>query len=104
VSVTDLTYQILVALADRDRHGYGIIKEIEERAGKASTPTTGALYLALQRMESDGLVAPAAKRPAGEDRRRRYYMLTPKGRRLAEAESHRLDALVAQARSKSLLT
>lgn len=104
MSVTDLTYQILVALADGDRHGYGIIKEIEERAGKTAAPTTGALYLALQRMEIDGLVAPSGVTPAGEDRRRRYYTLTPKGREVAEDESHRLEALVSQARSKSLLT
>jgi len=103
MSVTDLTYQILVALADGDRHGYGIIKEIEERAGSSAAPTTGALYLALQRMEAAGLVAAAQTRPAGEDRRRRYYTITDAGRTMAQEESLRLAALVAQARSKSLL-
>ena len=102
--VTDLTYQILVALADSDRHGYGIIKEIEERAGKGAAPTTGALYLALQRMESDGLVALSGKRPAGEDRRRRYYTLTSRGRKVAADESNRLEALVSVARTKRLLS
>lgn len=104
MSLTPLTYQILVALADADRHGYGIIKEIEERAGPASAPSTGALYLALQRMEAEGLVEEAPERPRkGEDSRRRYYRLTRPGREAAERESARLAALVAAARDKELL-
>ena len=104
MSLTPLTYQILVALADADRHGYGIIKEIEDRAGPAAAPSTGALYLALQRMETQGLVEDAPDRPrADEDARRRYYRITREGRRAAEAESARLAALVATARRKDLL-
>ena len=99
-SITPLTYQILLALADGDRHGYGIIKEIESRGAEA--PSTGALYLALQRMQSEGLIEDAPARP-GEDARRRYYALTPTGRSLGEAESLRLEALVASARAKRLL-
>lgn len=104
-ALTPLTYQILLALADHDRHGYGIIKEIEARAGAASAPSSGALYLALQRMETEGLVAEAARRPAGadDDARRRYYRLTARGRALAEGESERLAGLVATAREKKLL-
>jgi DNA-binding PadR family transcriptional regulator len=104
-ALTPLTYQILLALADRDRHGYGIIKEIEARAGASSAPSTGALYLALQRMEAEGVVAEAVRRPAGadDDRRRRYYRLTVRGRALAEGESVRLAGLVATAREKKLL-
>jgi DNA-binding PadR family transcriptional regulator len=105
-ALTPLTYQILLALADRDRHGYGIIKEIEARGGTASGPSTGALYLALQRMEAEGLVAEAPERPADaeDDARRRYYRLTHRGRELAEGESVRLAALVRTAREKKLLT
>lgn len=102
MSLTPLTFQILLALADQSRHGYGIIKEIEERAGDASAPSTGALYLALQRMDAAGLIADADA-AAGEDARRRYYRLTPLGRERAELESARLEALVAAARSKKLL-
>lgn len=98
--ITPLTYQILLALADADRHGYGIIKDIEAHQGSA--PTTGALYLALQRMEREGLIA-AAEGAAGEDARRRYYRLTRRGREAAEAESVRLAALVSTARRKRLL-
>ena len=100
--MTPLTYQILMALADEDRHGYGIIKEIEAQLGESSAPSTGALYLALQRMESDGLVsaAPARRR---EDARRRYYRITRSGRAAAQAESARLATLVRVARQKKLL-
>jgi DNA-binding PadR family transcriptional regulator len=103
MSLTPLTYEILLALADEHRHGYGIIKEIEGRSGPASAPSTGALYLALQRMEAEGLVA-EAPRPRGEDDgRRRYYRITVRGRADAEEESERLAALVATARAKRLL-
>ena len=100
--LTPLTYQILMALADEDRHGYGIIKEIEAQLGPGAAPSTGALYLALQRMESDGLVTESAY-VSDEDARRRYYRLTRSGRTAARAESARLVALVRVARQKKLL-
>ncbi len=103
--MTPLTYEILLALADGDRHGYGIIKEIEGRAGAASAPSTGALYLALQRMQGKGLIEEAPERPANDDDpRRRYYRLTDEGREQARDESLRLAALVSAARAKKLLT
>lgn len=103
-AVTPLTYSILLALADDPRHGYGIIKEIEARTGTSSAPSTGALYLALQRMESSGLIAEsAASSPESVDTRRRYWSLTKAGRAVAKDESVRLQALVATAREKDLL-
>jgi len=103
--LTHLTYHILLALADADRHGWAIIREIEERSGGVVRPTTGALYLALQRMEEEGLIAESARRPvrADDDARRRYYRLTPRGRALARAESERLAALVEAAYAKRLV-
>lgn len=102
--VTPLTYQVLLALASQDCHGYGIIKEIEAQTGESSAPSTGALYLALQRMESEGLIEEAIRRPSrGDDARRRYYRLTRRGREVAKAESARLAALVAAARRQNLL-
>jgi DNA-binding PadR family transcriptional regulator len=101
-SMTPLTFQILLALADDARHGYGIIKEIEERAGGSAAPSTGAMYLALQRMETSGLIEDA-KKADGADARRRYYRLTHKGFQEAEAESMRLAHLVRSARDKNLL-
>ncbi len=103
-AVTPLTYSILVALADESRHGYGIIKEIESRAGGGAAPSTGALYLALQRMEAEGLIEEAKKRPAGDDdARRRYWSLSRRGREIARNESQRLASLLRTAREKSLL-
>ena len=100
--ITPLTYHILMALADEQRHGYGIIKEIEARLGPDAAPSTGALYLALQRMEQEELVeeVPGA---AGDDARRRYYRLTRRGRALAVQESAHLAELVKIARRKKLL-
>lgn len=100
---TPLTYRILLALAEGVRHGYGIIKEIEARDGAGAAPSTGALYLALQRMESDGLIADAEAPSEESDGRRRYYRLTDRGRRVAEEESVRLVGLVAAARERNLL-
>ena len=101
-AMTPLTYQILLALADEARHGYGIIKEIEVRAGDGAAPSTGALYLALQRLEGGGLIEDT-KQSDPADARRRYYRLTRKGREHAEAESLRLARLVRSARDKKLL-
>lgn len=102
--ITPLTYQILLALADEDLHGYGIIKSIEAAHGAGAAPSTGALYLALQRMEDAGLVAETLARPsAGDDARRRYYRLTRSGREAAVAESARLRDVLEVARQKHLL-
>lgn len=102
--MTPLTYQILLALADEPRHGYGIIKEIEARAGEDEAPSTGAMYLALQRMEGDGLIEEdEARGRESDDARRRYYRITSVGRERAELESRRLARLVETARAKRLL-
>ena len=101
--LTPLSYHILLALADQARHGYGIIKEIEAGTAGATSPSTGALYLALQRMEAEGLVQEAAaQRGEMDDPRRKYYRLTALGRRVAVAESRRLTELVALAAEKRL--
>lgn len=100
---TPLTFDILLALADEDRHGYGLIKEIEAQGGSA--PSTGAMYLALRRMEAGELIEEASERPSeADDARRRYYRITRRGREVAEMESIRLAGLVATARAKNLLT
>jgi DNA-binding PadR family transcriptional regulator len=101
--ITPLTCQILMALADADRHGYGIIKEIGARLGRELEPSTGALYLALQRMEAGGLIRDVPAPAEETDGRRRYYRITPAGRRAVAAEARRLSTLVAAARAKNLL-
>ncbi len=101
---THLSFHILLALAADDLHGYGILKEIEAKSGGRISPSTGAMYLALQRMEAAGLVEPSPDRPRpGEDARRKYYRLTPGGRALASAEAHRLAELISLARERDLL-
>lgn len=100
MEITPLTYEILLALADEDRHGYGTIKEIEARGGAA--PSTGAMYLALHRMQAEGLVREVPA-PAESDARRRYYRITDEGLEAAERETARLSKLLDAARSKKLL-
>ena len=101
---THISFHILVALAGGDLHGYGLLKEIEERSGGRVSPSTGAMYLALQRMEEDGLVEPSPDRPRpGEDSRRKYYRLTAAGRVRAGEEARRLADLVELARARNLM-
>jgi len=93
-----------MVLADRDSHGYGIIKEVERRTDGAVRPGTGTLYTALQRLSDDRLIQETESRPdIGDDRRRRYYSLTPLGRRTAQLEAERMAHLVGLAIDSDLL-
>jgi DNA-binding PadR family transcriptional regulator len=100
--LTPLSFQILVALADGPKHGYGILKEIEEASGEPLRSSTGTLYLAIQRLEQEGLIE-EDETVAGEDSRRRYYRLTAEGRGVAAAETRRLATLLGVARNKKLV-
>lgn len=98
----DLAFLVLLALGDGPAHGYAIGKEVEARSGGRLDPTTGALYQALKRLADGGLVTKAPA-PAGEtDARRKYFRLTPLGRRVAAAEAERLESMVSAAREKRL--
>lgn len=103
--LTPLTFQILLALADQERHGYGVIKEIERQSGGTMAPATGALYLAAQRLLDSGYIEESEDRPDPEldDRRRKYYRLTSFGRSVAAAESKRMVNLVGIAFQKQLV-
>jgi DNA-binding PadR family transcriptional regulator len=97
-------FQILLALTDADRHGYGIILDIEQRTGGAVRVGTGTLYTALAGLLDSDLVG-EARRTAGradDDPRRKYYKLTPLGRSVLQAEAARLEALVRDARRKGI--
>ena len=98
--MSEAEFQILLALADKDRHGYGIIKEVEERTDGALRLGAGTLYGAIKRFVADELIV---ERHGGEDERRRVYRLTAKGRRTAAEEAARLERLVDAARTKKLL-
>ena len=102
--LTPLSFHILLALADADRHGYGIIKEVRERTNGEMNPGAGTLYAAVQRMLDDGLIAETDDRPAvGDDERRRYYRLSEIGRQVARAEALRLARLIRIAAEKKLI-
>jgi DNA-binding PadR family transcriptional regulator len=94
-------FHILLAVADEDRHGYGIIVDIESRTNGKLRLSPGTLYRSIQRMVEQGLIVETAERPAPEfdDERRRYYRITPFGVTVARAEAERLSNLVDQARA-----
>lgn len=99
-------FHVLLALADAERHGYGIIKEVEARTEGRVRLGPGTLYGSIKRMLEEGLIEESGERPdsALDDERRRYYRLTIFGRRVASAEAERLEGLVASAREKRLLS
>jgi DNA-binding PadR family transcriptional regulator len=103
--LTSAVFQILLALADRERHGYALMREIGVQTGGAMRVGPGTLYRSLKQLLAEGLVEEAGDRadPVLDDERRRYYRLTELGRRVAAAEAERLTMLVDAARTKRLL-
>jgi DNA-binding PadR family transcriptional regulator len=98
-------FHILLSLAAGERHGYGIIQDIQER-GDAPAPDVGTMYRALARMVESGLIEAASRRPASDagDERRNYYRITEAGKTVATAEARRLEALTRAARIGGLLS
>ncbi|HVT60334.1 MAG TPA: PadR family transcriptional regulator [Thermoanaerobaculia bacterium] len=105
LSLSRDTLHILIALADRDRHGYSIMQEIGERTGGRVRLSPSTLYGAIKRLEAEGFIEELAERPdpAHDDERRRYYRLTAAGRRAAVEEARQLEKLLADARSTGLV-
>jgi DNA-binding PadR family transcriptional regulator len=99
-------FEILLALADGERHGYSIMSDIGDRTSGALRLGPGTLYGSIKRMLANGLIDEATnkRRAPGDDERRRYYRLTALGRAVASAEAARLDELVRHAKRKRLLT
>jgi DNA-binding PadR family transcriptional regulator len=104
IPLSDLSFHILLALADGASHGYAIGKEVEKRSAGRLNPATGSLYQAMRRLHEDGLIA-EAKPPedGGRDARRQYFRLTTFGRRVFKLEAERLEGLLSAAREKKLL-
>src|SRR5688500_6187540 len=98
-------FEILLALADGERHGYSIMTDVTERTRGSVRLGPGTLYGSVKRMLASGLIDESAAKRRGEDEdeRRRYYRLTALGRAVAAAEAARLEELVRQARRKRLL-
>ena len=96
---------ILIALADRDRHGYSIMQEVATRTEGKVRLSAGTLYSSIRRMLEQGLIEELSESPdrSSTDERRRYYRLTRFGRRVAAAEVERLSTLVQQARATRLV-
>jgi DNA-binding PadR family transcriptional regulator len=100
--LTPAMLQVLVALADGEKHGYAILKEVARRTEGKVQLRVGTLYTVLKRFVADGLVAESAERPdpALDDERRRYYRLTDRGRAVAIAEADRMAETLKHARAK----
>jgi DNA-binding PadR family transcriptional regulator len=102
--LTPAMFQILLALADGNKHGYAILKDVSRRSEGKIRLSAGTLYGNLARLESAGLIAESSKRPefSLDDERRRYYRLTDFGREVAVAEARRMEEALAQAHAKHL--
>ena len=98
-------FHILIALADRDRHGYSIMQDVAARTGGKVQLSAGTLYSSIRRMLEQGLIDELTESPdpSSTDERRRYYRLTRFGKRVAAAEVERLNALLQQARATGLV-
>lgn len=95
-------FQVLVALADGEKHGYGVIKEVSRRTDGKVRLRAATLYTVIRRFVDDGLIQESSARPdpALDDERRRYYRLTDRGRAVAVAEARRMAETLAQAQAK----
>jgi DNA-binding PadR family transcriptional regulator len=91
-------FHILLALTDSERHGYGVIQDVEQRTGGDVRLGTGTLYTAIARLVVLGLIGDTGR----EDDRRRYYRLLPLGRAVLQAETRRLEALVRHAHARGV--
>jgi DNA-binding PadR family transcriptional regulator len=102
-----MDFHVLMVLASGASYGYAIMKAVAEQSQGAVQPEIGSLYRVLARLMAEGWVReaaePAAAPEATRGRERRYYGLTPEGRRVAREEAHRLAHVVALARERRLL-
>ena len=103
--LTPVAFEILLALADGELHGYSIMREVEQRSSGAVTLHPGTLYRALARLLESGLIEELDERPApaDDDERRRYYQLTDLGIAVARAEAERIASQLHAARNRKLL-
>ncbi len=103
--LTPRTFHILLAVKDGEKHGYSIMKEVEERSSGQVRIGPGTLYEAIGRLVGSGLLkevaAPASSKT--DKRRRRFYKLTPLGSKVMRLEAERLADLVSYVRREDLL-
>ena len=97
-------FHILLAVAERERHGYAIMQDVLERTDGKLRLGPGTLYGSIKRLLADGLIEELDERPDpdNDDTRRRYYRITRLGRKVASEESARLATLLRHARAIGL--
>jgi DNA-binding PadR family transcriptional regulator len=102
--LTPAMFHILLALADGEKHGYAILKEVSRRTDGKVQLSAGTLYGNLARLEGSGMIVESDRRPeiGLDDERRRYYRLTEFGRAVAMAEARRMQEALEQAYAKKL--
>lgn len=99
--LTPAEFQVLLALAEGERHGYALMQEVRANTDGRVRLGPGTLYTLLDRLLPSGIIEESKRRPdPGEDQRRRYYRLTKFGRLVVEAEAQRLEKLVRSARRR----
>ena len=100
-----VVFQVLLSLADDERHGYAIVQDIAERSSARMQLEPGNLYRTLKFMLDEKLIEESDRRPAPglDDERRRYYRITRFGLNVARAEASRLAELLREARARDLL-
>jgi DNA-binding PadR family transcriptional regulator len=105
IALTPAMFQVLLALGDGEKHGYAILKDVEQQTSGDVKLSTGTLYAIMKRMLAEGIIEECRNRPPAEedDQRRRYYRLTPQGRDVTVAEAFRMEKLIRTAREKRLL-
>src|SRR5262245_55751222 len=103
--LTPLVFQVLLSVADEPRHGYGIIRDVEDGTDGVIKLRSGTLYTLLQRLQDEKLIVESDARPDPEDddERRRYYTVTELGLAVVGAEARRLESAVGEARRKRVL-
>ena len=98
--LTPVAFEILLALAEGERHGYEVMTEIERRSAGRISPNPGTLYRALDRLAQEGLLTASVRSVEGESRR--VFAVSPLGRAVAAAEAARLSDQVMAARNLRL--
>jgi DNA-binding PadR family transcriptional regulator len=98
--LTPVAFEILLALAEGERHGYEVMIEVERRSAGRISPNPGTLYRALDRLVQEGLLTSTVRSVDGEDRR--IFSLSALGKAVAAAEAARLSDQVLAARSLRL--
>ena len=93
------TFHILLALLNEEKHGYAIMRDVEELSDGAVTMGPGTMYGSIKRMLAEGLIEESDERPDPEmdDQRRRYYRCTGLGEKVCHAEAARLSRLLKNA-------